>query len=163
MISHDKLQPIKVLFAVFAIQIICLTSYSQTDNLKPQTGFFSGLNTQDSYYPIVKKILFDSLSIRTDLRIVVLPSFSPEYLISIDSKGSTKYLTYRIAKQQIWYFPKPHNDQITFTQYQMQLDTSIADKIHKLFFLAISKSKFDIGTTGVDGTSQVSTGVDGTS
>jgi hypothetical protein len=155
MISHDKLHPMKLLFTILIFSFVSLKSYSQTDNLQPQTGFFSGFTHQDSYYPIVKKILFDSLPNNADLRVVVLPSFSPEYLISIDSKGSKTYLTYRIAKQQIWNFPKPKNDQIKFNQFQIQLDSSIAKKIHELFFLAISNAKYSTRDAGVDGTSYI--------
>jgi len=134
---------------------LLLRSNAQSDNLQTETGFFSGFSHQDSYYPIVKKILFDSLSYYTDLRVVVMPSFSPEYMISLDSKDGKTYLTYRIAKQQIWHFPKPDNDQIKCNNYRILFDSSISKKIHELFFLAISKARFDIRPSAVDGTSYI--------
>jgi hypothetical protein len=133
---------------------LALFSNAQPDNLQPEKGLFSGYTFLDQYYSAVKKVLFDSLSLQTDLRIVVMPSFSPEYLISLDTKESKTYLIYRIVKQQIWQIPKP-NDQVKFNNYEIEFDPSITKKIHELFVLAISKSKFDCLTDGLDGTTYV--------
>jgi len=99
--------------------------------------------------------LFDSLSVNTGLRVVVLPSFSPEYLISLDTKNGKTFLTYRIAKEQIYQFPTTKNDQVKYNNYKIEFDPSLAKKIHELFFLAISKARFKSGLDGVDGTSYV--------
>jgi hypothetical protein len=133
-----------------------LFSNAQPDYLQPEKGLFSGYTFLDEYYSVVKKVLFDSLSLHTDLRIIVMASFSPEYLISLDTKESKTYLTYRIVKQQIWQIPKP-NDQVKFNNYKIEFDPSITKKIHELFVLAISKSKFDCFTDGIDGTTYIFT------
>ena len=135
---------------------LALCSNAQPDNLQPEKGVFSGYTFLDQYYSAVKKVLFDSLSLQTDLRIVVMPSFSPEYLISLDKQESKTYLTYRIAKQQIWQIPNP-NDKVKFNKYRIEFDSSITKKIHELFVLAISKSKFDSLTDGLDGTTYIFT------
>jgi hypothetical protein len=148
---------------VVIVTVLSLRSNAQLDMLEPETGYFSGLNHQDSYYPIVKKVLFDSLQYNTDIRIVVMPSFSPEYLISIDTRENGKsYLTYRIAKQQIWNWPKPKNDQIECQKYIIEFDNIFAKKLHELFVLAISKARFipppkgdTFEVQGVDGTNYI--------
>jgi len=141
----------KKLISIVVFIGLCLSSKAQPDNLQPEKGLFSGNNLQESYYSAVKKVLFDSLSLQTDLRIIVLPSFLPEYLISLDTKDGKTYLTYRIAKQQIWNIPKP-NDQIKCNNYKIVFDSSITKKIHELFVLAISQAKFDYLSDGLDGT-----------
>jgi hypothetical protein len=143
----------KLIF-ILIISGLALCSNAQTDNLQPEKGLFSGYTFLDEYYIAVKKVLFDSLSLQTDLRIVVMPSFSPEYLISIDTKESKTYLTYRIAKQQIWQIPKP-NDKVKFNNFKVEFDPAITKKIHELFVLAISKSRFDYLPDGVDGTTYI--------
>ncbi len=133
-----------------------LYSNAQTDNLQPEKGIFSGYSFMDQYYIAVKKVLYDSLPVNPDLRVVVMPSFSPEYLISLDSKGSKTYLTYRIAKQQIWQIPKP-NDKVEFKNYRIEFDPVISKKIQELFVLAISHAKFDNLPDGLDGTTYIFT------
>jgi len=142
----------KKLIFIFTLTGLAFFSNAQTDNLQPEKGLFSGYSTlHDSYYLAVKKVLFDSLSLHTDLRIVVMPSFYPEYLISLETKEGKTYLTYRIAKQQIWQIPKPNN-QVKFNNYKIEFDPFLAKKIHELFFLAISQAKFDCSPDGLDGT-----------
>ena len=130
-----------------------LIAKAQVDNLQPETGYFSGLNPQDSYYPVVKKVLFDSLSYYTDFRVVVLPSFDPEYLISLDTKNGRTFLIYRIAKKQIDNSPGTNSDKVQFSTYKIQFDPSLTKKIHQLYFTTISKAKFSPLESGVDGTS----------
>jgi hypothetical protein len=144
---------IKKLILVLLVIGLPLTAKAQADNLQPETGYFSGFYPDDSYYPVVKKVLFDSLSYYTDLRVVVLPSFLPEYLISLDTKDGNTYLTYRIANRQIYNFPGPSSDKVQFSTYKIQFDSSIAKKIHQLYFMAISKAKFIPRDSGLDGTS----------
>jgi len=145
----------KKLIFIFALSGLFLYSNAQSDNLQPEKGLFSGYNPlHDSYYLAVKKVLFDSLSLHTDLRVIVMPSFSPEYLISLDTKEGKTTLSYRIAKQQIWQIPKP-NDQIKFNNYQIEFDPSLTQKIHELFVLAISQARFESLPDGLDGTTYV--------
>jgi hypothetical protein len=141
----------KKLISIVVLIGLCLSSKAQSDNLQPEKGFFSESNLQFSYSLAVKKVLCDSLTAQTDLRIIVLPSFLPEYLISLDTKDGKTYLTYRIAKQQIWNISKP-NDQIKSNNYKIEFDSSISKKIHELFVLAISQAKFDNPSDGLDGT-----------
>jgi len=145
----------KILVTIFIFFGFYFGSYAQTDNLQPHTGIFTVLNIQGSYYPKLKRILFDSLSYNTDLRIIVMPSFSPEYLISLDSKNGKTYLTYRIAKQEISSFPETKNNQIKFNQQRIQIDTSIANKIHDFFLFAVAKARSGFGPEQLDGTSYV--------
>ncbi len=145
----------KIIF-ILAFFRLALCSNAQPDNLQPVEGLFSGSTFLDQYYLAVKKVLFDSLSLNTDLRIVVMPSFSPEYLISLDTKENKTYLTYRIAKQQIWQIPKP-NDKVKFNNYRIEFDTSLTKKIHELFVLAISHARFDNLHEGLDGTTYIFT------
>lgn len=128
-----------------------LTSTAQNDFLEPADGFFSSLSHQDEYYSRVKSILYDSLQYRTDARFVVLPSFSQEYLVSIDSQFGKTYLTYRVAKRQIWSNMLEEN--LKHNEFKMNLDNSIAKSIHDLIFSATSKVKYsDYPTSREDGT-----------
>lgn len=115
-------------------------SYAQLDNLEPESGFFSSSDTKCSYYPKVRNILCNNLEYYTEARVVVLPPFSQEYLISLDSKNGQTYLTYRIAKDQIWHNRK--KSIIECENHEIVFDPSVAMKIHELFYLATSRAKY---------------------
>jgi hypothetical protein len=119
---------------------LCLCTNAQLDNLEPEPGFFSSLNTQYSYFPKVKAVLCDSLQYDTEARVVVIPSFSQEYLVSIDSKNGKTYLSYRIAKKRIWKIRS--KGLMDCEKYRISFDSSVAKKIHELFFLATSQVKY---------------------
>jgi hypothetical protein len=132
---------------------ICLVQITnaQNDNLEPMPGYFSSSQSETFYYPLVKKALFDSLGYNPDTRILVLPSFTNEYVVSIDTKNGITYLTYRIAKQQIWHNRK--SKAFEYDQYKMAFDSSMARKIHELLFLATSKAQYPTGSKLIeDGT-----------
>jgi len=137
--------------------ILCsfyLVTNAQNDFLEPATGFFSSYYHQDEYYPRVKKILYDSLKYNPNARIIVMPSFSEEYLVSIDTKNRETYLTYRIAKNQIWSNKTKEN--IECTEYKMKIDYSIAKILHNLIFTATSKAKYpDQPIPKLDGTTYI--------
>ena len=137
--------------------ILCslyLVTNAQIDLLEPATGFFSSYSHEDEYYPRVKKIFYDSLQYNPEARIIVMPSFSQEYLVSIDVKNRKTYLTYRIAKNQVWINKTKEN--LKCTEYKMELDNSIAKSLHELIFTATSKVKYpDQPISGSDGTTYI--------
>jgi hypothetical protein len=130
----------------------CLSVNAQFDNLEPEPGFFSSAPYSDTYYLKVKKVLIDPIPHLPYASIIVMPSFSLEYIVSIDYYADTKtYLTYRIARQQIW--TNQTKDTIECENYKIEFDKSLALKMNELFFIATSKAKYpDNPNSGTDGT-----------
>ena len=141
----------RFLFIIFYIEF-SLATFAQIERLRPETGYFSGFNPMNMYYPTVRKVLYDAFPPLPKVRIIVFPSFSAEYLITIYRKNGVDYLSYRIAKKQIWNFNNPTNDKIGYTESKINFDPIIADKLEILFFQAIRNAKFTShDDTGVDG------------
>jgi len=143
----------KKIFFVGIIMIMNLSTKAQIDNLEPEEGFLSCHPTFEEYYVSLKKTLFENLSYYTDARAIVIPSFGePQYLVSIDSKDGLSYLTYRILKEQIGISNK-NKGKIEYREYKMELDTTLANRLHELFFLATSKARYPeepyFGTDGI--------------
>ncbi len=142
----------KKLLFVGIIMIMNLSTKAQIDNLEPEEGFLSCHPTFEEYYITLKNNLLENLPYYTDARAIVIPSFGkPQYLVSIDSKDGLSYLTYRILKEQIGIKNKK-NDKIEYREYKMKLDTTLANRLHDLFFLATSKVRYPEGPYfGTDG------------
>ena len=138
-LKNVSLKTILLLTVFFGLSI---SSFAQLEKLKPEPGSFSSLEVNSRYFSTVRKVLFDSLSINPKIRVIVMPPFSAEYLISIDSDHGVDYLIYRIAKRQIWDIFKPTNDKVGYSNFKMRFDPSIADKLQSLFLQAILNSRF---------------------
>jgi len=119
-----------------------LTTFAQLEKLKPEQGYFSGFSDNNLYYPTVRKVLYDEVPPLPKVRIIVLPSFSAEYLITIYRNKDIVYLSYRIAKKKIWDFCNLTNDKVGYTESKINFDPILANKLESLFFQAIRNAKF---------------------
>ena len=140
----------KKIFLISFFTCIIQISNAQHDNLEPVSGYFSSTKSDEFYYPLVKKALIDSLGSNPEARILVLPSFTNEYLVSIDTENGIPYLTYRIVKQQIWYNRK--SKELLFEQFKIPFDAQMTSQINALFFLATSKVQYSTNSLMEDGT-----------
>ena len=87
--------------------LLCLSAFAgqaqqRDDHLLPAKGLLAGYSFQDKYYPKVRETLCAGLDLNPVARLVVLPSFQPEYVLSIDQKGNKYFLIYNQAQKSIW-------------------------------------------------------------
>jgi hypothetical protein len=122
----------------------------QEDHLIPEEGLFSTASFTDKYFISVKNCLFPGLNFDTQARLIVLPSFSNEYVLSVDKKGNKSYLTYRVADEQIW---QSKNRNVRYKELEIPVDDELASDLQNLLSLAISKTKYSNNSvSGCDGT-----------
>jgi hypothetical protein len=70
--------------------------------LQPSKGYFTSYAHQRAYYPRLRDVLGAGLTDSPLAQVVVLPSFTPEYLLSLEERGAKYYLTYRICETSMW-------------------------------------------------------------
>lgn len=133
------------------------TGYAQDDHLMPERGYFSSYPFQNAYYSQIRHILLDSLSDRFVVRIVVVPSFSPEYVLSI-KQGNTNsafVLVHRTASRSIWseQFRAKNYETIRVNEQRKNLPQPLASHLIKLFGLAVNQTRYpEQRSLGTDGT-----------
>ena len=72
------------------------------DHLVPATGYFSSYDYASGYYSKVQQILLKGLTDSPMLRVVVVPSFAPEYVISLEQTNQTYTLRCVESRTSIW-------------------------------------------------------------
>ena len=128
---------------------------AQDDNLKPVNGIFSEPNFEFDYYSLVRKILFQGFSNNSEVRFVIIPSFSPESALDIEkgSNNSKYYLIYHKANQNIWY--NSGKKKINVDSIKAEIDFNSFWLVKTLFLTAINKVKYEsdsLRSIGFDGT-----------
>lgn len=155
----SKIQRLVVtLVLVFNIGVI--NAQNKGDHLEPVGGIFDGYDFQFEYYSKVRKILFDGLTDRPEIRFQVMPSFTPENVLHIefDRGKDVYYMVYHIAEQMIWHNKQSEN--IEIERFRIVIDKESVKLIKSLFSNAIAQVRFRppvveggkviVGTDGVD-------------
>lgn len=77
------------------IPIVC-KAQTYTDHLIPDSGIYGIFDYQFDYYSNVRKVLFKELSDKPEIRLLVMPSFTPENVLDIqkNNKDGNYYLVY---------------------------------------------------------------------
>lgn len=122
--------------------------YSQNDNLVPVNGFFYNPKKDNQYELRINKFLLSKLENHPTIRILVIPSFTSEYVISIDNN----ILTYKIAKENISNSIQKEN--IEETTEWCTVDDDFSLLLKNVFVLITSKIQYPTKNMfGEDGTS----------
>lgn len=133
---------------------------SREDHLEPTEGYFSLYRHQYEYYPFVYKHLINDLSWDPVARILTMPSFSGENVLSIEStnKEDTKFkVIYKICKESIWY--KKNNDSIEVISFENDIDSTTVILIKKIFGKVLADTRYNKkASAGLDGVTYVFTG-----
>ena len=134
------------------------------DHLQPVANNYSAYRYQNEYDALIRRYLLDSLKDSPIARVVVRPSFSEEYVVSVDSSNGTCYLTYRRMNKSIWY--KRQKDSLRAITTKIVIGRPLAQALNKLFFEACAQTRyperrFFKGPNGEDFES-LSIGTDGT-
>lgn len=89
------------LLTILLLSLVAVPLHAQ-DHLIPATGYFSSYSYASEYYPRVQATLLKGLSNNPVLRIVVLPSFSQEYVLSLEQQARTYTLRCVKSRTSIW-------------------------------------------------------------
>lgn len=141
---------------IIFLTYVSLTTFGQPngDHLEPTEGYFNMYGHHYDYYPFIYEHLIKGLSYNTVARMVTLPSFSPEYVLSVETtdNGKSFKVIYKICKESIWYSEK--RDKIKVIKYEKDLDSAMVNLIEKIFDKVLLKTKyykdFRMGLDGVN-------------
>lgn len=137
--------------ATFAQQIII--NAPADDHLEPEAGYFADFNFRHDYYPHIRNYLLKNLSQNPVARLLVLPTFSPEYVISIekDPRRENYFLVYAEAQENI--YQKPAKEGILVTMHRIPIGKDLALQMNRLYMTAIAQVSYRRNQAwGVDGT-----------
>ena len=89
------------------------------------------------YYSKIHAVLFNGLTDSPEIRILVIPSFTPENVLDIDfdRENNKYYLKYNICDKRII-------DRVWAIKFCTEIDKKSVDLIKSLFGLAIDQAKF---------------------
>lgn len=124
------------------------------DHLQPTPGYLVSYSYATSYYPKLREVLYTGLGDSPAARVVVQPSFTPEYVLSIDQKEQTYYLTYRICQASLWSTLAKTGKLVAVDTKAVELNPKLAKVIARLFNTAIAQTKYPgpVQRVGFDGT-----------
>ena len=140
--------------------VFSLTTFGQSagDHLEPTGGYFNMYRHEYEYYPFIYKHLIKDISWNPIARVLTLPSFSPENVLSIESIDREEKIfkvIYKVCKESIWYREGDKND-IEVIKYEVGIDTTTVNLIRRVFTKAISETRYyeDPGM-GLDGVTYI--------
>ena len=115
------------------------------DHLEPANSIFDIYDFRFEYYSKVRKVLFDGLSDRPEIRFLTIPSFITERVLQVDydENNDKYYITYHICENSIWYNQyekKPK--QITVKKHKKEIEKQSVELIKSLYKEAIFQTKF---------------------
>jgi len=137
----------KIVSLFVAATLGAAPAYSQTqrpDHLMPENSILSGGDSMFSakYYGLVTDVLAEGYARNVTLRAVVLPSFSPEYLLGLretSSEGSTGYRVFYLRPTiHLWGYESPYEPKsrlpanpkdVPLVRCERPLDTAVAQQV----------------------------------
>lgn len=130
-----------LLFILLPI-LVKAQGYSYYDHLTPGNDIYSISDRQFDYYSNIRKILFNGLSDRPEIRFIVMPSFTPKNVLDIqkDNKDGNFYLIYRICEKMI--DSNKNNEEVKVKEYKTEIDSASVQLIKSLFLKAIKQTKY---------------------
>lgn len=153
------------IFISLLLIITSLSTFGQSgeDHLEPAEGYFNMYKYRYDYYPFIYKHLIKDLSDRPIARMLTLPSFEPENVLSIEAynhKGKGYKLIYRVCKESIWY--KQDKDSVEVVEYEKEIDSTMAGLIEMIFQKVLLETKyFEDSQMGLDGVNYIFSGFNG--
>jgi hypothetical protein len=156
------LRRINKLILLFLIAFSGITqAQTNNDHLEPVKGIFDIYDFQFEYYSQIRKVLFNGLSDKPEIRFLTIPSFTPENVLQIDydKDKNTYYCVFHICDTIIWYSKNREN--VTVKKYRKAIEKQSVELIKSLYDLAISQTKFYEIEKDVNGNELITMGTDG--
>lgn len=148
----------KLFIAILVIVLIpykCFAALIIKDHLNPAQNLFTVPDIAGVYYLQVKKILLKDSPLYSVARMIVLPSFEPEWMISINkTSGGAFELEYVVVNQQIYANRQP--DKIRVIKKSVAIPKDISTKIQAIWERALLGTQYDESMSfGFDGTAYI--------
>ncbi|WP_375447277.1 hypothetical protein [uncultured Fibrella sp.] len=123
--------------------LICLTTnlLLAQDHLTPSIGFFATNGPEQEYYKLLRENLLTGLSDRPMARVIVFPSFSPEYLVALEQDHLEYYLFFRTCSKSIWSIrsmPEP----LTLIEKKTEISPELGKRLNEFLFVTISHARY---------------------
>lgn len=120
------------------------TVYAQApeDHLRPAKDYYT--SGMADYYVKVQAVLSAGLQGRTMARVVVLPSLSPEYVLSVDQQADKYYLTYHSVHQtSVWHELQAKTGVTPSVDAKtVELRPDVATAVTQLFAAALDQTRY---------------------
>ena len=130
-----------------------LTSLAQ-DHLEPAGSIFDIFNYQHEYYSLIRQTLFKGINDKSEIRFLILPSFSGEALLNIEenTEKSTCSVIYRVCEPSIWY-SKDEKKQVKVKEWRAELSHDDVSLLKQLYLMPIRTVRYNPNERmGLDGT-----------
>ncbi|MBO0949993.1 hypothetical protein [Fibrella forsythiae] len=114
------------------------------DHLTPAEGYFSRAAQDDKYYSLIQNRLLKGLSAWPLAKVVVLPSFEEEYVVTVDSVKGSYYVMVRSMENDLWSI---RNDSARvqtakYLETRRRIKPDLAKELNRLFFDAVSQTRY---------------------
>ncbi len=159
MVIRVKIDRCSLILLLISLQ---LSTFGQSgeDHLEPTEGYFSLYRHQYEYYPFIYKYLIKDLAWDPVARILTIPSFSGENVLSIERVGpeDKKFkVIYKTCKESIWY--KKDKGSIEVLSFEKDIDSTTVELLRKIFEKVLADTRYNCkGRFGLDGVTYVFTG-----
>jgi len=141
---------------IFILILISQISFAQ-HHLEPSDSYFDLNNIQYDYYQRIRSLLFEDLA-EPKIRMIVLPSFSKEYILQIEeNKNSPEILNIVLREPvegSIWTIQDENPKlKINTKTYNSKLSKEDFSLLYQMLYSAIINARFKIDDSmGLDGT-----------
>lgn len=114
------------------------------DHLEPAEGPYVSESFKKTYNDLVRKTLLTGLADRPTARVIVFPSFSPEYLVSIEVDHPEYYLVFRTCDKSIWNSKSKEKEAeaLKLIEKKVKISKEIAQRLNEVVFITISQSRY---------------------
>lgn len=137
---------------LFSFHALASQAQQRDDHLVPTEGLLTSYSGQDQYYSKVRETLYAGLSENPVALLVVLPSFEPEYVLSIDQKGSKYYLTYNQAQKSIWSASQAQGSpKVEVEAKSVEMSKEAATTVGELFNTALDQVRYPAPVMSIRG------------
>ncbi|PKA81963.1 hypothetical protein ATE92_0086 [Ulvibacter sp. MAR_2010_11] len=142
---------IKLLIIIFGFLFCIPVVNAQNDNLEPVESIFDDYDFLFEYYSHVRKILMNGMSDYPEVRFLIIPSFSPEEVVSIAKENEVYFIVHHKMEKSIWYTEKNKN-KIQVQKKKVEISKPDVLLFKELFKQAIKNRKYpDKEIMGNDG------------
>jgi len=133
--------------------LLAISSQAADDHLRPVNSLLGTFDHSVDYQVALRKWLIGEKIGYPLARLVVAPSFSPEYSVTIHAPhNESPYVEYRKSKQLIWASPNRPNRKIDI--YKKDIRPDIAYLVSVIWFQELMKVKQpESSAIGLDGVS----------
>jgi hypothetical protein len=119
----------KYIYYCFILVLFNIECLGQDIHLTPVPGIFDSYDFHYEYAVNVREVLFKNLGKKFVSRIVVTPSFKPEYLLSFENKKDSIILLYNEASEVIW--DVKDLSKVRALTFRCKVDAEFSDKVRK--------------------------------